>query len=427
MRELTPTPAFELPTAVVAAAKLLGLPESVLERLSRPEHVYASDLSITKDNGSLLTCPAWRSQHSSARGPHKGGIRFHEAVNVEELVQLSGLMTFKTAVVDIPLGGGKGGAQVNPKLLSKDEHERLSRAYIREFASVIGPQRDIPAPDLNTNSQTMAWMMDEYACIIGRLEPGVVTGKPTAVLGSAGRELATSRGGKFVIDQLVRHLSLKKVPLTIAIQGIGNVGGSLAKLLADDSRYKLVAISDTQGAVYNQTGLRITSILEHKAATGMVENSEYTQAITNSELLSLSVDILVLAAMEDQITAQNAADIQAKVILELANHPITSEADLALADRGITVAPDILANAGGVVVSYFEWAQNRQGYYWDEAEVNSRLEKIMTKAFVEVLVAAEQYQTSLRTAAYVVALRRLGDAMRLRGMLSSATTIAKPL
>jgi len=407
----------KLPTAFTKAAELLSLSDTILARLMQPDHTFSHDLHITRDDGSTLIAPAWRVQHNRWRGPYKGGIRFHPKVTADEVTTLSALMTFKTAVVNIPLGGGKGGVQVDAKSLSSTEHQKLARAYAAAFSDVIGPLKDIPAPDVNTNSNTMGWVMDEYSKIIGYDQPGVVTGKPIELFGSLGRDLATSLGGKAVIDELVAKLAMAKTPLTVAIQGMGNVGGGLAQLLANDMKYRVVAISDSQSGVYRQTGLDVAGIFAHKLATGRLENADYVHNLTNAELLELPVDILVLGAIEDQITDQNAERIQARLVVELANHPITNDADAILNQRGVTVAPDILANAGGVVVSYFEWVQNQQQWYWSEAEVNQRLVKIMQRSVNEVWQAATSRQTNLRVGAYVCALERLVTAADWRGMV----------
>lgn len=418
MTELELTQAeISFPAALSRAATLVNLGPSLMNRLMHPTQLHSKDLTIIRDDGSSLTLPAWRSQHNNWRGPYKGGIRFHPSVTQAEVITLSGLMTFKTAVIDIPLGGGKGGVQVDAKSLSQTEHERLARAYASAFAHVIGPNLDIPAPDVNTTSDTMGWMMDEYSKVVGYHAPGVVTGKPIELFGSLGRNLATSYGGKVALDAIVAKMSLIKTPLTVAIQGMGNVGGGLAQLLANDGKYRIVAISDSQSAVYSGGGLDVERIFQHKAATGNVENADYAQNLTNAELLELPVDVLVLGAIENQITIANADQIQAKIILELANHPIDSVADDILEQRGLCVVPDILANAGGVAVSYFEWVQNQQNWYWTEAEVNHRLTEMMVRSFNQVWHTSQSHQVSLRVAAYIVALERLVSAAKWRAVV----------
>ncbi len=406
------------PSAYFEAGKKLELSTDLLDRLTKPNHIWAHDLSYTNAQGASVTVPAWRVQHSNARGPYKGGIRFHPAVDEHEVATLAGLMSFKTAVVNIPLGGGKGGVRVDGRNLTPEEHQQISRAYAQAFHSYIGPMQDVPAPDVNTGEETMAWIMDEYSKIIGYNVPGVVTGKPVQLFGSKGRGLATSLGGKFVLDQLLSSLNLPSSPVTLAIQGAGNVGGGLAELMLDDPRYKVVAISDTKGAVYNAEGLDIQSTLKHKTDTGNLEGAANTQTLTNEQLLELPVDVLVLAALENQVTDQNANLIQAKSILELANHPVTSEADEVLNQRGIAVIPDILANAGGVAVSYFEWVQNLEQYYWTEEVVNQGLKQLMTQAVNDVVEYQKKLNTNLRVAAFALALDRIVSTMRLRGMLN---------
>jgi glutamate dehydrogenase/leucine dehydrogenase len=413
----SPKVQVNFPAALSQAAVLSQVPETVLSHLMSPEQIHTHQLTITRDDGTELTIPAWRAQHNNWRGPYKGGVRFHQNVTLEEVITLSGLMTFKTAVIDIPLGGAKGGVQVDARRLSPKEHERLARAYARAFASVIGPNTDIPAPDVNTNSDTMGWMMDEYSKVVGHSSLGVVTGKPVELFGSRGRDLATSLGGKVALDSAVVKLGLIKTPLTVAIQGMGNVGGGLAQLLSQDGKYKIVAISDSQSGIYNQNGLDVDQVFAHKKETGNVENAEYTQNLTNAELLELPIDVLVLGAIEDQVTQENAGNLQAKLILELANHPITSEADAILAERNIPVVPDILANAGGVAVSYFEWIQNQQSLYWTESDVNYRLTELMTKSSDEVWQIAAATNTTLRVAAYILALRRLAAVVRWRTVI----------
>jgi len=406
-----------LPSAAGRAFKLLSVDDTTSRLLLHPNHIHTANLVITMDDGQTMTMPAWRVQHSNARGPYKGGIRFHQKVDLAEVTTLAGLMSFKTAVVDIPVGGAKGGVQIDGRALSPTERERVSRAYIQAFSRYIGPNQDIPAPDVNTDSATMGWMLDEYEKIVGFSSPGVITGKPLGLFGSQGRNLATSFGGKCILGELLKHLNITKRPLTVAIQGAGNVGSGLARLLAEDSQYQVIAISDTHSAVYHQSSLNVLDVLRHKEKTGSVENAEYTHNLTNAELLALPVDVLVLAALENQITAVNQQEVQAKIILELANHPITSEADELLSQREIVIVPDILANAGGVIVSYFEWAQNCENYYWGEAKVNRRLQRLMRRAFSDVVQISTKYSVDLRTGAYVVGLARILSAMRLRGVI----------
>ncbi|MBN2585325.1 Glu/Leu/Phe/Val dehydrogenase [Patescibacteria group bacterium] len=408
-------PAYQ--AALKSAAQMLSRSDAELDKLMTPDRIIQADIAVQLDGGETVFFPALRVQHNSARGPYKGGIRFHSQVDVDEVKILASLMTWKCAVVDIPFGGAKGGVKVDPKKLSQLELERLTRGYVQAFVKHIGPNQDVPAPDINTNEQTMAWMMDEYSRIKGHQMHDFVTGKPIALFGSKGRELATSLGGKFILDLMIEHFKITKRPIQVAIQGIGNVGGGLAKLLGLDPRYKLVAISDSQGGIYRPTGLEVAEVFEHKKTTGSLAGFHYSHDITNAELLELDVDVLIPAALEDQITADNADHVKAKLILELANNPITASGDAILNNRGIPVVPDILANAGGVTVSYFEWAQNRQGWYWEEGEVNGRLQKSMLAAGQKVIKISEEKKVSLRVAAFLLSLERVDQAMHLRGKL----------
>ncbi|MBU1092664.1 Glu/Leu/Phe/Val dehydrogenase [Patescibacteria group bacterium] len=423
---------------LLQAAKILQLTETELAVFCEPDRILTTELSLRRDSGAEIKLPAIRVQHNSACGPYKGGIRFHMGVDVEEVTSLATLMTLKCAVVDIPFGGGKGGVKVDPKQLSAHELERLIRAYTQWLFPYFGSNLDIPAPDVNTNEQTMAWMMDEYQHLQGAVVPGCVTGKPTQLFGSAGRDIATSLGGKIVLDEIVCHSERirqlaeeskdlgamrslhssrddnnKQLPYRVAIQGMGNVGGGLAKLLAENPRYLLVAISDSTTGIYNSTGLNWLDVMQYKKTNRNLAGFP-AQNISNAELLELPVDILVPAALGDQITGDNADRIQAKLILELANHPISAEADQILQQKQIKIIPDVLANAGGVVVSYFEWVQNRAGWYWDEAEVKDKLQKIMLTSTKNVLETAQTHQTNWRISAYIVALQRVFTAMRLR-------------
>jgi len=404
-------------TALKSAAQILGSSDAELNKLMTPDRIIQADISVGLDSGEVAIFPALRVQHNSARGPYKGGIRFHPQVDVNEVRTLASLMTWKCAVANIPFGGSKGGVRVDPKKLSPLELEKLARGYVQAFVKHIGPNQDVPAPDVNTNEQTMAWMMDEFSRIKGHQMPDFVTGKPIALLGSKGREMATSLGGKFILDLIIEHLKITKRPIQVAIQGIGNVGGGLAKLLSLDPRYKLVAVSDSQGGIYNPSGIAIAEVLEHKKTNGSLTGFPYSHSVTNAELLELDVDVLVPAALEDQITAGNAEHIKARLILELANNPISASGDEILNRRGIPVVPDILANAGGVTVSYFEWVQNRQGWYWEEGEVNARLQKLMLAAGQQVIKIAEDKKVSLRVAAFLLSLERVDRAMQLRGKL----------
>jgi len=390
----------------------LDLSQSEIDELLHYENILEKDIKIELDSGGIATFPAFRMQHNSYRGPYKGGVRFHPQVNLEEVKTLSSLMTWKCAVVNIPMGGGKGGVIVDYKKLSKNEQEKLSKGYMRAFFEHLGPDKDIPAPDVNTNEQNMAWMMDEYNRLAGREVPGCVTGKLIDLFGSEVRDIATSLGGKHVVDRLLKNLSLDSHPIRVAIQGIGNVGGGLAKLFMADEKYKVVAISDSRGGIYNE-GLDIDNVLTQKKQTGLIQN----QNISNAELLELDVDLLVLAALEDQITKENASNVKAKIVLELANNPITEEADETLESMNIVVIPDILANAGGVTVSYFEWIQNNANEYWSEDKVKKELEAVMRQATIGVMDIVQAKNINWRLASYIIALDRVNQAIKSKKII----------
>ncbi len=388
-------------------AEKAGTEQWIVDMLSRPKRVVKVSFPVKMDDGSVRVFTGYRVLYNDARGPGKGGIRFHPNVNEDEVTALAFWMTIKNAVVDLPYGGAKGGVTVNPKELSKTELERLSRAYIRAIAPFIGVDKDIPAPDVYTDAKVMAWMLDEFEAVVGRHEPGVITGKPLALGGSAGRAMATSWGGFYVLEEARKEWSVGK---TVAIQGAGNVGGGLARILHGEG-YRVVAISDSKGGVYDPDGLDIPAVLEAKRERGSVTAYEEAQRISNEDLLKLDVDVLVPAAIEGVITERNAADVKARIVLELANGPTTPEADEILRERGIVVVPDVLANAGGVTVSYFEWVQNRIGEYWDEETVLRKLRERMVRAFKDVL---ERADGDLRMGAYVLALERIAEAARAR-------------
>jgi len=394
------------------ATEKLNVEKHIAEMLKKPQRVIEVTIPVKKDNGDVEIFVGYRVQHNNARGPYKGGIRFHPIVDLNEVKALATLMSLKCAVVNIPFGGAKGGVAVDPKELSKNELEKLSRNYIRAIAPFIGPNIDIPAPDVGTDSQVMAWMFDEYSKIFG-FNPAIITGKPIEVFGSKLRDIATSLGGKFVLDVIAEKYKLKK-PITVAIQGAGNVGAGMLKVLLEDPKYKVVAISDSKGGIFNEDGLN-SEILDVKNKKGSVIEYEKGEKITNEELLELDVDVLAPAALENQITKINADKIKAKIVLELANAPTSAEADLILNERKIIVVPDILANAGGVTVSYFEWAQNLQGYYWNEQKIREELKGIMESSAKDVLRISEEKKVSLREAAYLLAIDRIATAMRKRG------------
>jgi glutamate dehydrogenase/leucine dehydrogenase len=395
------------------AAKIMDLNSETLLKLSNPEKITQATLPVRMDDGSLETFQSYRVQYNSARGPYKGGIRFHPQVDLDEVKALSFWMAIKCAVVDIPMGGGKGGVIVDPKVLSENEIERLSRAWIRAFRPVIGPEKDIPAPDVYTNPQIMAWMADEYSKLVGHPAIGVVTGKPLEFGGSKGRGSATAMGGFYVLQEAVREKNLKPEKLTVAVQGFGNAGAIMAKLLFD-AGYKVVAVADSKSTIYNKSGLDIDKLQEHKTSSREVKNFKGAKEISTEELFSLDVDILVPAALENQITKDNAENIQAKIIVELANGPTTPEADEILHGKQVLVIPDVLANAGGVTVSYFEWLQNTSNNYWSEEEVDSELKERMIPAYQSIVQAAEEYKVNFRTAAFIKALERIDKASQIR-------------
>ncbi len=397
--------------------------EEALEQLKHPRAILQVSIKLRMDDGSLRIFEGFRARHNSTRGPTKGGLRYHPSVTLDEVKALAFWMTFKCAVVGIPYGGAKGGITVNPKELSRLELERLSRGYIRQMADFIGPDTDIPAPDVYTNSMVMGWMMDEYSKIVRRHSPDVITGKPIELGGSLGRDDATGRGGYYCIKELEKLKGWKPAEIRVAVQGFGNAGQAVARLLHADG-YRIVAVSDSQGGIYSADGFDVPSLMHSKNESrqlkavyceGSVCEIVNAETITNQQLLELDVDILIPAAMENQITADNVDRIKAPVIVELANGPTTSEADDALAERGTLVVPDILANAGGVVVSYFEWTQNRQGYYWPIEDVHHRLAKRMKEEFATVYELAGRHQIDMRTAAYVHSLNRIGAAIAAKG------------
>ncbi|MCK4417190.1 MAG: Glu/Leu/Phe/Val dehydrogenase [Candidatus Latescibacteria bacterium] len=380
-----------------------------------PMREFHLSLSVRMDDGSAKIFRGFRVQYNDARGPTKGGIRFHPEETIDTVRALAAWMTWKCAVVDIPLGGAKGGVICNPKKMSQSEIERLSRAYIGGISQVIGPDKDIPAPDVYTNPQIMAWMMDEYAKIVGGNPFGVITGKPLSLGGSAGRGDATARGGWYTMREAAKQCNLKLENATVAIQGYGNAGYYAALLGKTLFGCKIVAVSDTKGGIINKTGLDPQAVYEHKVQTGSVVNFSGSESISNQEILELPVDILWPAALESVITEENAPGVKAKIVAEAANGPTTPEADEILYKNGVHVIPDFLCNAGGVTVSYFEMVQNMYMYYWDEDDVHRQLDKKMTAAYHSVLNCSRKYEINMRQAAYVVAVQRVAEAMRLRG------------
>lgn len=390
---------------------------SRIEELGRLGNFSKEEVNLLKEPRKILDFEvsvkgkkykAYRVQYNDARGPTKGGIRYHPDVSLEEVKALALWMAVKCSVVDIPFGGAKGGVKVNPKELNEEELEELSRDYIRNIHEDIGPSKDIPAPDVYTNPRIMAWMLDEYEKIKNKKVPGVITGKPLELRGSKGRDYATAMGAAYIFRELIKD------KVKIAIQGFGNAGSHLARIL-NEWGYKIVAISDSKGGVYDEKGLDIDKLIEHKNETGRV--SGFSKDISNEELLELDVDVLMPCALEDQINKKNMDRIKAKYIIEVANGPVSLEADKFLNKKGIIIIPDVLANAGGVVVSYFEWVQNNMGYYWEEEEILEKLEKKMVKAFNQIANVVEERNISYRDAAYVLALKKIFEAEKLRGRL----------
>ncbi|MCM8748914.1 Glu/Leu/Phe/Val dehydrogenase [Thermomicrobiaceae bacterium CFH 74404] len=398
------------------AADVIGLDDDLRRILSTCKRELIVHFPVEMDDGSVQVFTGFRVQHNLAAGPSKGGIRYHPDVTLDEVKALAMWMTWKCAVMGLPYGGAKGGVQVDPKQLSQNELQNLTRRYATEISLVIGPHTDIPAPDVNTNPQVMAWILDTYSMHRGGVAvPAVVTGKPLQLGGSAGRLEATGRGVVFAIEEASRVYGLDLGKATVAIQGFGNVGSVAARLLHEHG-VRVVAVTDVNGGVWNPKGLDIRALLEHARATGTVAGFTEGEAITNRELFELPCDILIPAAIERQITQENAPRIKARLIAEAANGPTTPEADRILFDRGIIVLPDIYANAGGVTVSYFEWVQSLQHFYWSEAEVNSRLKEIMTRSFHAIRGVAEQYHVHMRTAALALAIQRVAEITRLRGI-----------
>ena len=396
-------------------AEILNLDPSIHAFLRVPMREYHFTLPVRMDDGSVKVFQGFRVQYNDARGPTKGGIRFHPQETIDTVRALAAWMTWKCALLDLPLGGGKGGVICNPKELSAGELERLSRAYVQTICLFVGPERDVSAPDVYTTPQIMAWMMDEYSKISGKSQFGVITGKPLAVGGSVGREDATARGGLYAVREAAEECGIDLKGATVAVQGYGNAGYFAAKLAGELYGCKVVAVSDSKGGIYNQKGLDADAVLQHKTRTGSVVNFPKAGAVSNEHLLELKVDILVPAGLEDVITAKNAPNVKAKILAELANGPTTPEADDILYKKGVHVLPDFLCNAGGVTVSYFEMVQNAYMYYWEEAEVHRRLDKKMTTAYHAVLKTARKHKTNMREAAYVVAVDRVVQAMKLRG------------
>jgi glutamate dehydrogenase len=415
LKAVTPTPnPYEAALQQLdLAAEKIGLDPATHEMLKHPMRVLIVNIPVHMDDGAVRVFTGFRSQYNDALGPTKGGIRYHPDVNLDEVVALSAWMTFKTAVAGLPLGGGKGGIRCNPKEMSLGELERLTRGYTRELIKFIGPQTDIPAPDVYTNPQIMAWIMDEYNEVTGIYAPGVVTGKPIEIGGSLGRNEATSRGLVYTVIEAFEHLGIPMKGARVVVQGYGNVGFYAARIL-HELGCKIIAVSDSKGGIHNPSGLNPLEVKEHKNKTRSVIGFHGTKQITNDELLELECEMLVPAALENVITKDNASRVKAKIVAEGANGPTTPEADVILHNRGIFLIPDILANAGGVTVSYFEQVQNQMNYYWTEEEVNAKLEKIMRNAFRNVLKISKDYGVPMRVAAFILAVKRIAYAIKTR-------------
>ncbi len=397
------------------AARVMELDPGVHEVLSHPRRALEVAIPVKMDDGTIQVFTGYRVHHNTSRGPSKGGIRYHPSVTLDEVKALAMWMTWKCAVVGIPFGGAKGGVIVEPGKLSKGELQRMTRRYAYEILPLIGPERDIPAPDLGTNEQIMAWIMDTYSTREGYSVPGVVTGKPLSIGGSAGRSMATARGVMYVTLATLKHLGMSVEEARVVVQGFGNVGGGTVELLHQQG-CRIVGVSDVQGGVHNPEGLSPLGLRAHEEQYGTIVGYEGGQKVTNKELLELHCDVLIPAAIEGQLTRANADRVRASVIVEAANGPTVPEADEIFEDRGILVVPDILANAGGVTVSYFEWVQDIQAYYWSEDEVNDRLRQIMEKSYVDVLNVAEERKVSMRTAATILGVGRVAEAHITRGL-----------
>ena len=397
------------------AARILALEPGIWKILTQPKRQIIVSCPVQMDSGEIEVFTGYRVQYNITLGPAKGGIRYHPGVNLDEVTALAAWMTWKCAVAHVPFGGGKGGVICDPTTMSKREIDALTRRYIAEIIDAIGPEKDVPAPDVNTNEQIMAWVMDTYSMHVGHTTTSVVTGKPVEMGGSLGRHEATGRGVMIAARESARHLGFDLKGATVAVQGFGNVGSISAQLIAENGG-KVVAISDWKGAVYNAQGLDIGKLMAHVREHATVDGFAGGERIPNADLFRLDVDILIPAALENQITMDNAAAIRAKIVIEGANGPTTPDAHRHLHERGVFVVPDILANSAGVTTSYFEWVQDRYGYFWTEKEVNERLEAKMCEAFNAVVTTALKYTVDMRTAAYIVAINRVAVVTRLRGM-----------
>jgi len=412
-------PYSEFLLTIDEAGKKLGLPKDDYKILEKPERELKVSIPIEKDDGSVEVYDGYRVQHCNSRGPYKGGVRYHPDVNIDEIKALAGWMTLKCSLVDIPYGGAKGGIQCDPSELSQTELKKITRRYTTMIEPIIGIDKDIPAPDVNTNAQIMSWIYDTYSMIKGHNIPGIVTGKPRIIEGCLAREGATGRGVMITVENLFDKLEKDLEGTKVAIQGFGNVGQVAAELLQEKG-CKIVAVSDVSGGLYNEDGLDIVKLREFVGANrthlSKMEKDSKTQNITNDELLRLDVDILIPAALENQITEKVAKELNAKYVVEAANGPTTRDADLILEERNITVMPDILANAGGVIVSYFEWVQNKESARWEDEKTNRKLRNLLTEAFNQVWKTYEEKQVSFRMSAYMVALNRIVETKKIRGI-----------
>ncbi len=402
-------------TVIRTALETLGYPQEVYELLKEPLRMLTVKIPVHMDDGSIHIFTGYRSQHNDAVGPTKGGIRFHPDVTESEIKALSIWMSLKCGIADLPYGGAKGGIICDPRNMSFRELEALSRGYVRAISQIVGPTKDIPAPDVFTNSQIMAWMMDEYSRLDEFNSPGFITGKPLVLGGSHGRETATAKGVTIMIREAAKKLKIDVKDAQVIVQGFGNAGSFLAKFMYDAGA-KVVGISDAYGALYDQNGLDIPHLLERRDSYGTVTKL-FNNTISNKDLLEMECDILVPAAIENQITEDNAVNIKAKIVVEAANGPTTLEGTRILTERGILLVPDVLASSGGVIVSYFEWVQNNQGYYWTEEEVETRLDKLLVRSFNDVCDVAETRSVDMRLAAYMVGVRKMAEAARFRGWI----------
>lgn len=395
--------------------KYLKLPPAIYNRLRCPRRSLIVTLPVRMDNGEVKYFEGYRVHYNTARGPAKGGIRYHPNVTLNEIITLAALMTWKCAVVDLPFGGAKGGVACDTTKMSRDELKRMTRRYTHEIAMLIGPESDIPAPDMYTDEQVMAWIMDTYSTIKGYSVPGVVTGKPVCIGGSLGRKTATSQGLVTVLLEGIKHLGLSQKEFAVSIIGFGNVGAAAADILSEKGM-KIVGLADSKAAIYNSKGIDIKTVKKHKAEKKSLSGFRDAEQVSIDELVGLKCDILIPAAVEGQVNSKNANNVKARIIAEGANDPTTREADKILNDKGVLVLPDILANAGGVVVSYFEWVQDIQRYFWHEDEIQKRLEGIMTKAFKHVLTIAQDKKVDMRTAAMILGVSRVAEASAVRGL-----------